>query len=172
MDPVSPFAILSAVTSVGGAVLNLSTKLYSFIKATKVVDKSVEELYREVQGLENVLNTARNTLAETVRDHAQDPTLPVNGVWTSFKNGVDDCRVTVEALESIIQDVGVDSGSSNTFKKAFKQVKLSLSTDQITTVRSRLHTHGICLQLVLQMLDVYFYVSYLYDDFLNLLLGL
>ena len=172
MDPISPFAILNAVTSVGGAVFNLSTKLYSFIKATEVVDKSVEELHREVQGLENVLNTAKNTLAETVRDHAQDPTLSVNGVWTSFKNGVDDCRVTVEALDSIIQDVGVGSGSGNPLKKAFKQVKLSLNTEQITTVRSRVHTHSICLQLVLQMLNVYVHVSYLYDHFLTFFLGL
>lgn len=51
MDPVSPFAILSAVNSVGGAAFNLSTKLYSFIKATKKVDKSVEALYDEVKDL-------------------------------------------------------------------------------------------------------------------------
>ena len=172
MDPVSPFAVLSAVNSVGGGAVSLSTKLYNFIKATRAVDKSVEELYREVQGLENVLNTARITLTETVRDHAQDPTLSANGVWTLFNNGVDDCRVTVEALDSIIQDVGVDSGSRNIFKKAFKQIKLSLSTDQITTVKSRIHTHSICLQLVLQMLNVYVRVTHPIDRFLTLCLGL
>ena len=172
MDPVSPFAILSAVSSVGGGVVTLSKNLYSFIKAAKVVDNSVEELYREVQGLDTVFNTAQDTLTKTIKDHAQDPTLSTNGIWTSFKNGLDDCQVTVKALDSIILEIGVNKDNKNPFKKAFKQIKLSLSTDQIATVRSRVHTHSTCLQLALQMLDVYVHVPCLYKHFLTLCLGL
>lgn len=154
MDPVSPFAILSAVNSIGGAVFNLSTKLYSFIKATKVVNKSVEALYHEVKGLENVLNTAGSTLT-AVRDQAEDPAFLDNGVWTSIRNAVQDCRVTVEALESLVQDVGTNAKTTNAFKKLVKQLNLNLNADQIVAVRGRVHTHCICLQLALQMLAVY-----------------
>ena len=75
MDPVSPFAILNAVNSIGGAAFNLSTRLYSFIKATKVVNQSVEALYHEVKGLENVLNTARSTFTGTVRSSRRSCTV-------------------------------------------------------------------------------------------------
>lgn len=154
MDPVSPFAILSAVNSIGGAAFNLSTKLYSFIKATKVVDRSVEALYNEVKGLENVLNTAGSTLT-AVRDQAEDPAFLDNGVWTSIRNAVQDCRVTVEALVCLVQDVGTNAKTTNAFKKLVKQLNLNLNADQIVAVRGRVHTHCICLQLALQMLAVY-----------------
>lgn len=88
MDPVSPLAIVGAVNSAGEVVVSLSTKLYSFIQATKVVDKSIEALYREVKGLENVLNTARTVLAGTVRENAKDPAQSVTGIWTSIENGI------------------------------------------------------------------------------------
>lgn len=155
MDPVSPFTILGAVTSAGAAALNASTKLYIFIKATKAVDKSVEALYREVKGLENILDTAQSTLTNIVKDHAKDPALSAHGVMTAIENGVQDCRVTVEALNSLVQDVGTNNQTTNPFKKMFKQLKLNLSTDQIEAVRGRIHTHSICLQLALQTLAVY-----------------
>ncbi len=88
MDPVSPLAIVGAVNSAGEVVVSLSTKLYSFIQATKVVDKSIEALYREVKGLENVLNTARTVLAGTVGENAKDPAQSVTGIWTSIENGI------------------------------------------------------------------------------------
>ena len=155
MDPLSPVAILNLVTSVGGVVLKLSTKLHSFVKATKVVEKSVQELHREVQVLGNVLTTTEKALAKIIKDHAHDATLSVDGVWTSLKDAADDCRVTVEALDSIVNRIGVDGGNKNFFKKALKQVKLSLSTDQITAVKTNIHTHYINLQLALLTLDVY-----------------
>ena len=154
MDPVSPFVILGAVTSAGGAAFNVSTKLYSFIKATKAVDKSVEALYREVKGLETTLYTAQRTLTKTVRDHAKDPALSADGIMASIENGAQDCRVTVEALNSLVQDVGTNNRTTNPFKKMLKQLKLNLSTDQIEAVRGRVHTHSICLQLSLQTLAV------------------
>ena len=155
MDPISPLAIVGAVNSVGGAVVSLSTKLYSFIQATKVVDKSIQALYLEVKGLQNVLNTAQTILNGTVRDHAEDPAQSVEGVWTSIENGVRDCRLTVEALDTLVSDVGTITGTANPIKKMFKQLKLNISTEQIVAVRSRIHTHSLCLQLALQTLSVY-----------------
>lgn len=166
MDPVS---ILGAVDSVGGAVISLSTRLYSFIQAAKVVDKSVEALYCEVKGLESVLNVSQTFLAETVKAHAKYPALSLNGAWTSIDNGVQDCRITVKALDSLVQNVGSIAGTTNPFKKMFKQIKLNLSTDQIVAVRARVHTHGICLQLALQTLSVYVLASRMLDHSLTLI---
>ena len=155
MDPISPFAILSAVNSVGGVAFNLSTKLYSFIKATKVVDKSVEALYHEVKGLENILNTVRTTLTRTERNQAEDSALLGDSAWTSIENAVEDCRLTVEALDRLVQDVGTVAATTNPFKKILKQLKLNLNTDQLVAVKGRIHTHSTCLQLALQTLAVY-----------------
>lgn len=157
MDPVS---IVGSVGSVVGVVFNLSTKLYSFIQATKVVDKSIEALYDEVKALENILNTTQTTLTATVRDYAEDCSLSVHGLWTSIDNGVQDCRVTVEALNSLVQNIGQNTETSNPFRKMLKQVKLNLNTDEVSAVRSRVHTHSICLQLAMQTLSVY--VSHLH----------
>ena len=154
MDPVS---IVTSIGSVGGTVFKVSTRLYSFIKATKSVDKSIEALYDEVKRLEAVLTTAEATLTETAMKHTKDPTLAIKGLWTSIENGVQDCRVTVEALDGLVQDVGTVTGTNNLFEKTFRQLKLNLSTDEITAVRGRIHNHTICLQLALEMLSVYVY---------------
>ena len=72
MDPVSPLAIVGAVNSVGVVVVSLSTKLYSFIQATKAVSKSIEALYREIKGLD-IDKQCPIVLAGTVRDYTKDP---------------------------------------------------------------------------------------------------
>ena len=167
MDPASPFAILSAVSSLAGVVLNLPTRLYSFIKATNLIDKSIEALYREVKALENILNTTEKSLTGAIRDEAEDPTLSDNSVWTSLENVVEDCRVSVEAFKSLVQDVRTDNKTHNPLKKAFKQINLNLRTQAIVAVRSRIHTHSICLQLAVQSITVYVYTVHPFDLALN-----
>ena len=85
MDPVT---IVTTIGSVGGTVFKVSTGLYSFIKATKSVDKSIVELYDEIKGLESVLTAAEATLVGTAIEHGKDFNLAVDGVWTSIQNGV------------------------------------------------------------------------------------
>ncbi len=138
-----------------GVVVGLSIKLYSFIQATKTVNKSIEALHLEVKGLESVLTTAQTVLAGIERYYAKDPAQSVVSVWTSIGNGVQDCRLTVEALNTLVSDVGTNAGTANPIKKMVKQVNLNLNTEQIVAVRGRIHTHSMCLQLALQTLLVY-----------------
>ena len=61
---------------------------------------------------------------------------------------------TVNALEGIVEGIGVVKKSANPFKKAVKQVKLNLDADQIGGVKNHIHTHTNGLQLALQMTNL------------------
>lgn len=76
-------------------------------------------------------------------------------VWSSIEKAVQDSRHSVEALDSLIQDVGTVAATTNPFKKMLKQLKLDLNTDHIVAVKGRIHTHSTCLQTALLTLTVY-----------------
>ncbi|KAL8780768.1 MAG: hypothetical protein Q9213_006315 [Squamulea squamosa] len=154
MDPISPIAIVSAVSVIGVNVCTISAKLYIFIRATKAIDKSIEALYTEIKGLENVIKSAQGTLSNALDDFLGNPFFLAAEAWDSIKGAVDDCQITVETLTPIVQNVASSKPATNLFQWAFRQVKLELSADEVEAVRSRIHTHTMCLQLSMQMLIV------------------
>ena len=146
MDPLS---ILGAVSTTTKTTYWISSTLFSFIQSTRVIDETLEELNREVEGLTKAL--------ETIELSLKDPTISrvksgedVDGPWGSLDIAVTDTSRTVNALKSIVEGLGMVNKSANPFKKAVKQVKLNLDADQISKVKDRIHTHTTSLQLALQ----------------------
>ena len=146
MDPLS---ILGAVWTATDATYWISSTLLRFIQSSRVIDKTLEELNREVEGLTKAL--------ETIELSLKDPAISrikrrkdAKGPWGFLNVAVTDTQRTVNALEGIVEGLGKVKKSANPFKKAVKQVKFNLDADQISEVKDRIHTHTTSLQLALQ----------------------
>ena len=146
MDPLS---ILGAVSTVTKTTYWISTTLFNFIQSSRAIDKTLEELNREVEGLTKALES----IALSLKDPAISRVMSggdATGPWGFLDVAVTDTQRTVNALKEIIEGLGTVKKSYNLFKKAVKQVKLNLDADQISGVKDRIHTHTTSLQLALQ----------------------
>ena len=147
--PTDPLSILGAVSTTTKTAYWISSSLFSFIQSTRVIDETLEELNREVEGLTKAL--------EAIELSLKDPTISrvksgedVNGPWGFLDVAVTDTQRTVNALAEIVEGLGMVRKSANPFKKAVKQVQLNLDADQISKVKDRIHTHTTSLHLALQ----------------------
>ena len=146
MDPLS---ILGAVSTVTKTTYWISNTLFNFIQSSRVVDNTLEELNREVEGLTKALKSIELGLKDPAISRAKSGG-NVKGPWGFLDVAVTDTQRTVNALKGIVEGFGVVKKSANPFKKAVKQVKLNLDADQISGVKDRIHTHTTSLQLALQ----------------------
>ena len=146
MDPLS---ILGAVSTVTKTTYWISTTLFNFIQSSRVIDKTLEELNCEVQGLTTALESTELSLKEPAISRAKNGG-DRKGPWGCLDVAVTDTQRTVNALKGIVEGFGVVKKSSNPFRGAVKQVKLNLDADQISGIKDRVHTHTTSLQLALQ----------------------
>ena len=151
MDPVS--ITCAAGTATHGAYW-VSTGLYNFIKASKVVDKTVNELQCEVVGLQGVLKSIGSCLQNSVAGRKGGGAAGEDEIWTSLDVAIKDAQRTIDALQNIVQDLNT-TRSSGFFRRAAKQVKLNLDAGQIDDIKVRIHTHTTSLQLALQMTTMF-----------------
>ena len=146
MDPLS---ILGAVSTVTKTTYWVSTTLFNFIQSSRVVDKTLEELNCEVEGLTKALESIALSLKDPAISRVKSGG-DAKGPWGCLDVAVSDTKRTVNALKGIVEGLGVVEKSANSFKKTVKQVKLNLDADQISGVKNRIHTHTTSLQLALQ----------------------
>ena len=151
MDPLS---IAAAVLAASQAVGSVSQALCTFITSAKSVDDSVKNLHHEVQSLAAVLEAIDHALKQPIVTETREFTALANGVWTSVGHAINDSQHTVNALGVILQGLGDADKASNSFRKVIKQIKLKFKASDISSVRDRIHTHSISLQLALQMISV------------------
>lgn len=146
MDPLS---ILGAVSTVTKTTYWISSTLIGFIQSTRVIDKTLEELKSEVEGLTKALETIELSLKDPAVSRIKSGE-DTKGPWGFLDVAVTDTQRTVNALERIVEGLGTVKKSANPFKRAVKQVKLNLDADEINQVKDRIHTHTTSLQLALQ----------------------
>lgn len=146
MDPLS---ILSAVLTVTKTTYWISSSLVSFIQSSRAIDKTLEELNREVDGLTKALESIALSLKDPAISRVKSGGDAI-GPWGFLDVAVTDTQHTVNALKGIVEGLGVVKKSANPFKKAVKQVKLNLEADQVSGVKDRIRTHTTSLQLALQ----------------------
>lgn len=151
MDPLS---IAASVLTVSQAVGSVSQALYTFITSAQSVDESVKILHNEVQSLAAVLEAIDQALKQPMVMETREYTSLASGVWTSVEHAIKDSHHTVNALGAILQGLGNADKASNSFRKILKQIKLKFKASDISSVRDRIHTHTISLQLALQMVSV------------------
>ena len=151
MDPLS---IATAVLAASQAVSSVSQALYTFITSVKSVDDSIRNLHSEVQSLAAVLEAIEHALKQPIVTEAREYTSLASGVWRSVNHAINDSQHTVRALGTILEGLGDADKASNSFRKVKKQIKLKFNARDISSIKDRIHTHTISLQLALQMLSV------------------
>ena len=151
MDPLS---IAAAVLAASQAVGSVSQTLFTFITSAKSVDDSVKNLHDEIQSLAAVLEAIDHALRQPIVTETSKYTSLASGVWTSVNHTINDSQHTVNALGATLQDLGDADKASNSLRKVIKQIKLKLKASDISSIKDRIHTHTINLQLALQMISV------------------
>ena len=146
MDSLS---ILGAVSTVTKTTYWISTTLFNFLHNSRVIDETLEDLNREVEGLTKALESIELSLKDPAISRVKNGG-DAKGPWGFLDVAVTDTQRTVNALKGTVEGLGTVKKSANPFKKAVKQVKLNLNADQISEVKNRIHTHTASLQLALQ----------------------
>lgn len=155
MDPLS---VIASVASVASVVFQVSSTLYSFVQAAKVVDETVRSLCAEVDGITRVLDGITSSL--------KSPSLVVaktvaksngsNELWDTVLGSLADCRDTLERLnKALIGTHARSTGGRSWMRQSARQLKLSMNDGDIRTYRSQLHTHNMTLQITLQIINVW-----------------
>ena len=99
-------------------VFSVTTLLYMFITSATVVNKSLEVLHSEMNGLRGVLDTVQNSLKNSPSTKAKDVRPQVDGVWKVIGNAVRDPQRTAAALEKPMHALGPAAKAKGGLKKA------------------------------------------------------
>ncbi|MCJ1402808.1 hypothetical protein MMC11_006029 [Xylographa trunciseda] len=155
MDPLSIIASVSSVTTL---VYQVSTTLYTFVQATRVVDQTIQSLCAEVDGISRMIDgisaSLKSPLLTIARYVAQID--ENNDLWNTVSGSLIDCRRTLERLDKALEGIrDKPSSGPSWLKQSSRQLKLSLQDDDVRTYRSQLHTHNMTLQITLQMINVH-----------------
>lgn len=154
MDPVS---VLGAASVASKAAYTVSTTIYTFVAAAKVVDKTLKELQTEIDGLSRVLVAIESTLRPTIITGNRGAPVAQDHIWGSIELTIKDSQRTITALQDVVDHLGVVQSSSGFFRKAITQVKFNLDSDEINGVKGRIQSHTLSLQLGLQLATMQVY---------------
>ena len=143
MDPVS---IVGAVGPALQALYSVTTTLYTFITSATKVDKSLENLQREVRGLTRVLEDIE-TFQDVIVAQTRNATRGMDGAWAPIYNNIQDTRYTIDALQKVLDRLGSPSEVTNSIKKAITQIHLNINSEEINNIRSRVQWHSTSLRM-------------------------
>ena len=149
MDPVS---ITAAAFTASTTAYKVSTCLYGFIQSAKTVDESLNMLYDAVRSLEGSLTNVDSTMKTSVVHVATADTKAHRGPLASISQSVKDCKHTLKALESRLEDIGRPGANSNFFRKSILQIQLNMGQSEIDNLRSHIQSHSTSLQVAINTL--------------------
>ena len=154
MDPVS---VLELVAGCLRTTTDVTKAIYLFIHETKRIDETLRGFYDELEGLKRVLLAITTTL--------NDPSLKLaeispgqygnKDMWEAIHGSLEDCRIYLEKLNEELSSISAGRKTGgNFFKQAWRTFELRLSKEDISGIRSHIHSHQISLNTMLQMLNV------------------
>ena len=143
MDPISIVSL--AASSAQGAY-----QVLKFIASSAGVDSTLTELQTEVVGLGNVLKSIETSLEGPAAARKGGGVVGEAELWTSLAFAIKDAERTINALQGIVQGL-LGTKSTGILRRMVRQAKLNLNADEISAIRTRIHTHTSSLQAALQM---------------------
>ena len=126
--------------------LEISKILWDYIESYRKVDKTIEDLKLQVDGLSRVL---RDLCA--VLDCPEFEELRMTGSEGLRQNIpvlLQNCRETLVEIEHLARSLG-SSGKENVWKKNWRAIKLLTSQGDIDDLLSQLKTHSMNLQMAI-----------------------
>ena len=126
--------------------LEVSKILWKYMEAVVKVDKTIEDLKLQVDGLARVLQDL-NAVLGCPEFHSLS--LPGSeGLRQNIPELYKNCHSTLRETEELVKDLGT-SGKDNVWKKNWRAMKLLSSHGDIEDVLSQLKTHSMNLQMAI-----------------------
>ncbi|KAK5108018.1 hypothetical protein LTR62_008853 [Meristemomyces frigidus] len=145
MDPIT---LVGTVGGLAHSLFNTATKVYNFVDKAANVDSSVNALYGELQSQSRMVNSIERILNDARLN--QDDVIPL---WEDVDICLQECYETVKSLEERLE--GLEAGRSSKTRDLWRQFKLGMRDDEIKGFRNQMQTHGMAMQMALQIITVH-----------------
>lgn len=133
--------------------------LYSLIKDAREIDKNVDSIAVEIEGLGNVCDICHGELKRIVDDFnksTSDPngrgSAPFERFWKCINSQLECCNTIAKRLNEVIAPLKKTRKSF--MRDLYRQLQLRLSEDEIRTMRSQMNSHSTTLSLALDALSM------------------
>ncbi|KAI9727653.1 MAG: hypothetical protein M1828_005881 [Chrysothrix sp. TS-e1954] len=151
---MEPFTIVVGVTGLCSTVISASSRLYTFINASKNVHRSVKDLKAEVDTLGKAISSIKPVLESQISSTNQDNAQSEEDkeLWLSVQSTISECRATLDRLQESL--VNAPSKEVDMGTQAIRTIKFNMRSEEINSTRVQVRSHTSALQLILQMIDL------------------
>lgn len=152
MEAIAIVSLVASTASLAKVLTSGADALYAFSKASKVVNQTLESLYRETRALVQTIESVNVALSHLGTQHLNDIQEEHKGVWATLRDSVDNCCITAEEIDKELNSIKIKKCGFLT--KPLRQYKLRLRDEGINRLRSQLSTHGQSLMLCLATINM------------------
>ena len=151
MDPIT---ILTLTSRGIGVAQNLESLLRTVISQTRDVDRNVELLQQEIDGLKHVLQSMNATFGDSQTQNAnlEKQTGAVGEHWARVRKLIKNSNATLGDLERVLSRVVISGGA---WARPVRAFKLNWNSTEIAYFRDQIKIFTSNISLSLQMILVY-----------------
>jgi hypothetical protein len=157
MDPATIIGVTTAVVRLCATV---SGHIFTFVSNAKNVDEAITTLGVEINALSEVLRS--------ISDSLRDKTL-VNAIsnsrtgheaqhWRNVKRSLNDCKNMLERMVRVMDGVS-PRRTGGFFSRAKTQINFGMRMVEVTSLKQQVTAYRQTLQLSLQLITVYRFLS-------------
>ena len=153
---MDPFTIATTAASIVGICAKLSNTIFIYIQNTLVVDTAVDALRIEIDSLAHVLDTLGSSFKDaSLAERALELQTGYEGEhWRHVKRSMDDCKVTLDNLQRILDRVNKVE-VRGIMRRPIKKFKLDINSGDIELLKQHIAAYRRTMQLSLQLITVY-----------------
>ncbi|KAG4435919.1 hypothetical protein IFR05_008613 [Cadophora sp. M221] len=150
MDPLS---ITASTFALARLCMKVSTTIYEFTTDTRDVDTNVQNLYRGLGSLSQVLTNISTAWKENPLV-AVAQTGPDGNLWICVKDNVGNCGVVLKKLEATLDKVSAENAVGKGFmRRPVKQIRLNLNKKDIQGFGSEVQTYERALAIAFNAIN-------------------
>ncbi|PVH87971.1 hypothetical protein DL98DRAFT_632184 [Cadophora sp. DSE1049] len=150
MDPLS---ITASTVALARLCMKVSTTVYEFTIDTRDVDTNVQNLYRGLKSLSQVLTNVSTAWSENPLV-AVAQTGPDGNLWICVKESVQNCEVVLTKLEAVLDEISAENGVGKGFmRRPVKQIRLNMNKKDIQAFGSEVQTYERALSIALNAIN-------------------
>lgn len=149
-----PLSIATAVAGLLQVTYKVLTGLWMFHEGVTVVNRTIENLEHDINGLARVLESMRDTF-ETIT--AEQGTGNVASHWKNVAQSIEDGNGILRQLESQVEEI---NKTTKFLDGPRKQLRLNLAENKIAAFRMHIQSYRDGLQLSLHTIILWNQVSY------------
>lgn|SRR5271156_4411948 len=144
---VEPLSITTGVLSLLGVCFNVGVELKRFRDGVAVVNTTVDGLLHDVSGLEQVLESMKETFDQANNPHHSQATGHIGNHWKNLSRSLQDGQNTLIRLQELLEGV---NKSVTLLDGPRRQLRFNSAAEQIVAFRQQIQSYRDALQLSLQ----------------------